>query len=61
MGTSRNADILENMLGAYNDLPEPESEIERLLQLILQNSAITITGKLIIESAEGGTVTLNVG
>ena len=49
------------MLGAYNDLPEPESEIERLLQLILQNSAITITGKLIIESAEGGTVTLNVG
>ena len=36
MGQSRTEDILENMLGASNPLPEPQSREESLLQQILE-------------------------
>lgn len=36
MGKSRTEDILENMLGASNPLPEPQSREESLLQQILE-------------------------
>ena len=35
MGQSRNENILENMLGAQNELGEPQSRIEDLLMQIL--------------------------
>ena len=35
MGQSRNEDILENILGAENEIGEPQSRIEELLQEIL--------------------------
>lgn len=37
MGQSRTEDILENMLGASNPLPEPQSREEYLLQQILES------------------------
>lgn len=33
---SRNEAILQNMLGAENDLGEPESRIEELLMMLLE-------------------------
>ena len=39
MGLSRNEDILENLLGAQNELGDPQSRIEALLmQIVDQNT-----------------------
>ena len=38
MGLSRNEDILENLLGAQNELEEPQSRIEALLQQIVDQN-----------------------
>lgn len=36
MGQSRNENILENMLGAHNELGKPQSRIEQLLMWLLE-------------------------
>lgn len=55
---SRNEKILENMLGADNELEEPISRNETLLQQILNKE---LEGKSLIAETDGnGTVTLKV-
>lgn len=57
MGMSRNENILENILGADNDLPEPVSRIEVLLLELLD----LVQGlKLKAESDGNGNVELSV-
>ena len=58
---SRIENILENMLGASHDVPEPMSRTEKLLLQILENSSITITGKLTAVDKGNGTIELKVG
>lgn len=47
MGKSRNEDILENMLGAHNELGEPKSRIEALLMQLLEQGG---GGTIVIDS-----------
>lgn len=53
MGMSRNENILENILGAENDIPEPVSRIENLLIQLLEaigsgGSKITVSGETMV-------------
>lgn len=57
MGLSRNENILENILGAENDLPEPVSRIEVLLLELLD---LIQELKLKAESDGDGNVELSV-
>lgn len=58
---SRIENLLENMLGAAHEVPEPMSRTEKLLLQIIQNSAITITGTLQAVDKGNGTIELKVG
>ena len=52
MGKSRNEAILENMLGASNELEEAKSRIERLLMQILEQGSVskpTVAGKYALQ------------
>ena len=59
MGQSRNEDILENMLGAQNELGDPQSRIETLLMEILDQGSTA--GSLIAEDDGNGNVELKIG
>lgn len=48
---SRNEAILQNMLGAENVLPEPQSRIEELLQMILEQGGGEITPAALLAAA----------
>lgn len=50
---SRNEAILQNMLGAQNELPEPMSRIEVLLIAVLEKLE-TLEAKIDGESTDGG-------
>jgi hypothetical protein len=63
---SRIENIMENILGASHDVPEPMSRTEKLLQQIFDKifndkTSITITGKLTAIDKGDGTVELKVG
>ena len=58
---SRIENLLENMLGATHEVPEPMSRTEKLLMQIIENSAITITGTLTAVDKGNGTIELKVG
>ena len=49
---SRNEAILQNILGADNDLLPPESRIETLLQMILEENALNLKKFTLIEEIE---------
>ena len=49
---SRNEAILQNILGADNDLLAPESRIETLLQMILEENALNLKKFSLIEEIE---------
>ena len=49
---SRNEAILQNILGADNDLLPPESRIEILLQMILEENALNLKKFTLIEEIE---------
>ena len=57
MGLSRNENILENILGAENEIPEPVSRIEALL---LQLNDLIIELKLAVNSDSNGDVELSI-
>ena len=56
MGQSRNENILENILGAENEIPEPVSRIETLL---IQIKDMIAELKLSAESDGNGNVELS--
>lgn len=63
---SRLENIMENILGASHDVPEPMSRTEKLLQQVINKifddkTSITITGKLTATDKGDGTIELKVG
>ncbi|WP_458397835.1 hypothetical protein [Anaerotignum sp.] len=56
MGKSRNENIIENMLGAENELEEPKSRNEKLLMQLLDQTIIV--GNISAKDDGNGTVTL---
>ena len=56
MGKSRNEKIIENMLGAENELEEPKSRNEKLLTDLLGRSIII--GDFKVTDDGNGTVTI---
>lgn len=63
---SRLENMMENILGASHDVPEPMSRTEKLLQQVINKifddkTSITITGKLTATDKGDGTIELKVG